>query len=235
MAKVLDFDAIDVSSWQGEINWGQVKTDGVQNAYIRSTIGTAGLDARFNENASHCTIPHSYYHLFKGHLDGVQQAHYFLNTISDWSDHLPPALDVEPVSDDTSTPAQRTENLRRMVEKIRELTGEYPVIYTGGVWNSLTIPQYDSLFSQCRLWIAQYNDAAAPSPLPRGWSDWWLWQYTSDGVVDGIEGRLDFSRWTDDGGVRHVRPIVAASNLRLLGSKRDSQGGGGPSDFPSEN
>jgi single-stranded DNA-binding protein len=42
----------------------------------------------------------------------------------------------------------------------------------------------------------------------------------------GVEGRLDFSRWTDDGGVKHVKPLIHGVNLRLLGSKRDNAGGG---------
>lgn len=69
------------------------------------------------------------------------------------------------------------------------------------------------------------------------WFDIELWgrqaevagEYVRKGSLIGIEGRLDFSRWTDDGGVRHVRPIIAASNLRLLGSKRDGAGGGSAS------
>ncbi len=78
------------------------------------------------------------------------------------------------------------------------------------------------------------------------WFDVELWgrqaevagEYVRKGSLVGIEGRLDFSRWTDDGGVRHVRPLVAAQNLRLLGSKRDGAGGDAgmsapPSDFPS--
>ena len=64
------------------------------------------------------------------------------------------------------------------------------------------------------------------------WFDIELWgrqaevagEYVRKGSLVGIEGRLDFSRWTDDSGVRHVRPIVNGSNLRLLGSKSDRGG-----------
>lgn len=76
------------------------------------------------------------------------------------------------------------------------------------------------------------------------WFDIELWgrqaevagEYVRKGSLIGIEGRLDFSRWTDDAGVRHVKPVIHANNMRLLGSKSDRSGGGGgggqaPEDF----
>jgi len=68
------------------------------------------------------------------------------------------------------------------------------------------------------------------------WFDIELWgrqaeiagEYVRKGSLLGIEGRLEFSRWTDDAGVKHSKPYVVGSNLRLLGSKKDSGG-----DMPS--
>ena len=71
------------------------------------------------------------------------------------------------------------------------------------------------------------------------WFDIELWgrqaevagEYVRKGSLIAIEGRLDFNRWTGDDGVKNVKPIVNANNLRLLGSKKDSgtgsSGGGG--------
>lgn len=67
------------------------------------------------------------------------------------------------------------------------------------------------------------------------WFDIELWgrqaevagEYVRKGSLIAIEGRLDFNRWTGDDGVKHVKPIVNANNLRLLGSKKDNGGGGG--------
>lgn len=66
------------------------------------------------------------------------------------------------------------------------------------------------------------------------WFDIELWgrqaevagEYVRKGSLIAIEGRLDFNRWTGDDGVKHVKPIVNANNLRLLGSKKDNGGGG---------
>ena len=74
------------------------------------------------------------------------------------------------------------------------------------------------------------------------WFDIELWgrqaeiagEYVRKGTLIGIEGRLDFNRWTDSAGVKHVKPVVNAQNLRLLGSKRDNASGGGGSFSPEE-
>lgn len=71
------------------------------------------------------------------------------------------------------------------------------------------------------------------------WFDIELWgrqaevagEYVRKGSLIGIEGRLDFSRWTDDQGGKHVRPYVHGASMRLLGSKRDNAGGG--ADMPA--
>lgn len=47
-------------------------------------------------------------------------------------------------------------------------------------------------------------------------------EYVRKGSLIGIEGRLDFSKWTDDGGTKNTRPYIHATGLRLLGSKRDN-------------
>src|SRR5580658_7094609 len=69
------------------------------------------------------------------------------------------------------------------------------------------------------------------------WFDIELWgrqaeiagEYVRKGSLIGIEGRLDFSKWTDTSGIHHVRPIISANNLRLLGSKQDNAA---PKDMP---
>ncbi len=48
-------------------------------------------------------------------------------------------------------------------------------------------------------------------------------EYVRKGSLIGIEGRLDFNRWTDDQGQKHVKSFISATNLRLLGSKKDNQ------------
>jgi lysozyme len=178
------------------IDWQRVRDYGVKNAYIRATIGSAGVDHLYERNRANASINVSYYALFKGHQDGIRQADHFINTIQQWNLNLPPAIDVEPVADDIATPLERTEQLKRMVDRIRDRTGQMPVIYTGAVWNALITSQYDPFFAQCKLWVAMYNPLISePTPLPRGWGKWWLWQYTSSGSVPGISTKVDLNRF----------------------------------------
>jgi lysozyme len=178
------------------IDWQRVRDYGVKNAYIRATIGSAGVDHLYERNRANASINASYYALFKGHQDGIRQADHFINTIQQWNLNLPPAIDVEPVADDNSTQEERTNQLAEMVNRIVELTNQFPVIYCGGTWNSLISARYDDLFSKCKLWVAMYNPLISePTPIPRGWGKWWLWQYTSNGSIPGISTKVDLNRF----------------------------------------
>jgi single-strand DNA-binding protein len=49
-------------------------------------------------------------------------------------------------------------------------------------------------------------------------------EYVRKGSLIGVEGKLDFSRWTDDAGNKNIKPFIRANGLRLLGSKKDNAG-----------
>ena len=51
-------------------------------------------------------------------------------------------------------------------------------------------------------------------------------EYVKKGKLVGIQGRLEFNRWTDANGQKHEMPVIAANELRLLGSRNDNAGGG---------
>ncbi len=60
-------------------------------------------------------------------------------------------------------------------------------------------------------------------------------EYVRKGSLLGVEGRLEFSKWVDDGGKKNTRPFVSANSIRLLGSKKDNMSsGGGNSEASSE-
>jgi len=189
------FDAIDVSEAQGVIDWQQVARSGVRAAYIRATQGTAQVDARFHENAQNAAqagISVGFYHPLIASQDGTAQAAHFLKQIEAHPYQLPPAIDVE--LDNGQTPAVIADRLYAMATAVEALIQRRPVIYTSwGFWSSKVGGQHDSYFGNCKLWIANYTDASKPL-IPRGWSTYWLWQYTSSGSVTGIKGRVDLNR-----------------------------------------
>jgi lysozyme len=187
---------IDVSQHQGSIDWQRVRQAGVEAAYIRATMGGTGVDALLASNAVNAA-PHlliSSYHLFRPETEGSAQARHFLNRVQSYRKDMPLAVDVEAVQTETPlTPAQYADELAKFVQTIDAETREFPVIYTSASqWQQLVGPLHDPLFRQCPLWVAHY-DVQTPA-LPRGWTSYWLWQYTSSGRVDGISGRVDLNR-----------------------------------------
>jgi lysozyme len=159
-------------------------------------MGGTGVDARFTTNAANAAphMPISYYHLFRPESSGALQAQHYLNTVTPFGFNMPLAVDVEAVETDSPlTPAQYANQLATFVEAIGAAMGSLPAIYTSASqWQRLVGPGHDDLFRRCPLWVAHY-EVQSPT-LPRGWTSYWLWQYTSSGRVDGIAGRVDMNR-----------------------------------------
>ena len=207
---------IDVSSNNGDIDWKAARTTGVDNAVLRSTMGGAGIDTQLQKNFDGAFMEGIgiwFYHLFRPDSDGVPQAQHFLKTARQLSTKARLAVDVESVvaPQRELTKEQYADELAAFVRKLRDATGELPVIYTSqGEWNKLVGTQHDDLFAQCDLWVANYTTAPTPA-LPRCWSNWLLWQYTSSGTVTGINGRVDMNRWR--GEVRTYRTPADFAHL----------------------
>lgn len=207
---------IDVSQHQGVIDWSKVVTDPIriQGAYIRASMGVAGVDARLYENARASDhLPVGFYHLLRPEHDGAPQAEHFLNVAPWLNARLPLAVDVELDGRDVKqpqTPERVADVLRDFARRLQDFTGELPVIYTGAwFWNPKVGSQHDALFAQCPLWVAQYG-VQTPMPLPRGFTRYWLWQHTSNGAVDGISSRVDMNRTAPaqrSAGFRIVYPV----------------------------
>src|SRR5262245_36875474 len=91
-------DGIDVSYYQGTIDWGAVKADGIDFAFIRTTDGTGFEDPRYDENragARAAGVLRGTYQFFRPTDDPIAQADLLLARLGDDPDDLPPVLDVE--------------------------------------------------------------------------------------------------------------------------------------------
>jgi lysozyme len=189
---------IDVSSWNGNVKWQQAADDGVEVAILRSTIGGAGLDIRFDDyatNAPKAGIQIGAYHLFKPGLIGNHQAEYFWNKIRSYKLWLEGVVDVEIYTDvagDRMSKEAITESLYSFVSRYKQLSGNYPIIYTGSwFWTPYISTKYDDTFGKCLLWIAEHDDAPK---IPHGWHNYLLWQYTDQGKINGMPGTVDLNR-----------------------------------------
>ena len=180
---------VDVSHWQGAIDWRAVESGGVSFAFVKATEGATFTDPAFAANWSGLAgtrIVRGAYHYFRPGADAAQQAAHFLRTAPVGAFDLPPVLDVE-VTDgmDGATIAR---GVRTWLDAVSRATGKRPIVYTyPSFWNAHLSTQ----FIDAPLWIAHYRVGA---PLvPSGWAGWAFWQHTDDGRVAGVSGPVDLN------------------------------------------
>ena len=185
---------IDVSKWQGNINWGAVAGAGVKFALIRVSDGTGYIDEKFDANwagAQQNGVVRGVYQFFRSNDDPIAQADLLLARMGPLGPgDLPPVADVE--STDGVDNGTRAARLHAWLDHIQQATGVVPMIYTGGYFWQDNVGQD---FSQYPLWHAGYTGGSCPSTIANQWPDWKMWQFTSSGSVAGIGGNVDENRF----------------------------------------
>lgn len=185
---------IDVSHWQGTIDWNAVAADGVEFAFVKASEGGDYTDPRFAANwagARRAGVIRGAYHFFRPQTDAMAQAAHFLRTVPFAPGDLPPVLDVE-VTDGRSMDAVAA-GVRTWLQEVERATGRRPVIYTrASFWTA----QMGGAFGGYPLWVAHYG-VASPG-IPAGWGGWTFWQHSDAGRVDGISGGVDLNWFNGD-------------------------------------
>ena len=188
---------IDVSYYQGTINWAAVKADGVQFAFIRVSDGTGFEDPKFGSywSASRANgILHGAYQFFRPGQNVIAQADLLLTKMGPLKpDDLPPVLDVEAA--DGNSASQVAAKVKQWVDHVTAAIGRPPIIYTGYYFWRDSVGDPD--MSTSPLWHAQYTSASCPQ-IADAWPSWSFWQYTSTGPISGISGGVDVDRWNGD-------------------------------------
>ena len=200
---------IDVSKWQGNINWGSVAGDGVEFAIVRVSDGTTYIDEKFDQNwqgARDNGIVRGVYQFFRSDEDPIEQADLLLERMGTLEPgDLPPVADVE--STDGVSNATRATRLQQWLDHVEAAVGRKPLIYTGGYfWQD----NVGADFSEYPLWHAGYTGGTCPSTVANQWPDWTFWQFSSTGSVAGISGNVDENRF--NGSVDALREF-ANSNV----------------------
>ncbi|WP_052947964.1 GH25 family lysozyme [Aneurinibacillus tyrosinisolvens] len=177
---------IDVSHWQGNIDWQKVAADGVQFVFIKATEGTTYFDPTFNEyaagakaNGIHLGTYH--YAKFSNVAEAQAEVQYFLGKIAGISFDYPVVLDLE----ENKKGASQAELTDAAVVFLRaiEKAGYFAMIYTGEYFMSSALDA--SKLAPFAKWIAHYGGNLIQS------AD--IWQYTSTGRVNGINGDVDLN------------------------------------------
>lgn len=185
-----DFEVhgIDVSHYQAQINWDTISRQNVSFAFVKATEGATHVDTLFCHNWSEMDrvgLKRGAYHFFRPQTSPVAQAQNFIEQVKMNDGDLPPVLDVE-VRDDISK--------RRLIDAVRTwliiVETRYdvkPILYTNIKFYNRYLAGH---FNEYPVWIARYNNK---EPRLAGGREWDFWQYGNKGLIEGIDGFVDFN------------------------------------------
>lgn len=184
-------DGIDVSSHQGNVDWGHWWRSGKRFAYVKATEGTGYKNPYFtqqyNGSASTGMIRGSYHFALPNKSDGATQARFFVANGGGWSRDgrtLPGTLDIEynPYGETcyNMSHAAMVGWIRSFSDTYHSLTGRWPVIYTSAQWWDRCTGRTGDFSSTNPLWLARY--AASVGPMPHRWPFHTIWQYSSSPI-----------------------------------------------------
>ena len=189
---------IDVSEFQGDIDWKAVKEDGIDFVMIRlgfrgSGTGTLVLDSKFKENlkgAKKAGLNVGVYFFSQAVTpeEAIEEARYVVNHIRGKGVRYPVAFDMEPI-DGTERAAKLNKEEKTAITdafcQVIDRNGYTPMIYGNPKWMRRHIDL--SYLSDYGKWLAHYTDTTSYK------SDFAMWQYTDSGTIEGIYGPVDMN------------------------------------------
>jgi len=185
-----DFEVhgIDVSHYQAQINWDTISQQNISFAFVKATEGATHVDTLFSHNWTEMDrvgLKRGAYHFFRPQTSPVAQAQNFIEQVKMNDGDLPPVLDVE-VRDDISK--------RRLIDAVRTwliiVETRYdvkPILYTNIKFYNRYLAGH---FNEYPIWIARYNTIEPRLACGREWD---FWQYGNKGLIEGIDGFVDFN------------------------------------------
>lgn len=177
-------NGIDVSHYQGKVDWKRIEDQGIDFAFIKATEGSNHVDNRFAENWSsikETDVMAGAYHFFSFDSEPEMQAQLFIDTVGGLYENLPPVVDVEYYGDKAVNKPEKESAVSSLSKMLKLLEEEYqvkPIIYT-------TYPVYfrylKGNFDQYPLWIRNVYF----EPTIELGQKWLFWQYSDTAVLSG--------------------------------------------------
>lgn len=189
------YQGIDVSSWQGNINFSAVKNAGIDIVYIKSSEGQSYIDPYFEsnyQNAKANGLKVGFYHYVTARTveQARTQANFFARVISGKQADCRLAMDFENFGNLSVSEINKIS--KAFLETLENATNSELVIYSNA-YSARTI--FSNELTKYPLWVANYG---VSSPGDNGkWQTWVGWQYTSTGYVNGISGYVDRNQFTN--------------------------------------
>ncbi|MCH6187527.1 glycoside hydrolase family 25 protein [Paenibacillus polymyxa] len=189
---------IDVSRYQGKIDWKAVKADGISFAFIKASQGQRYVDPTFTTNAKGAravgVLPGAYHFLDATTVEAAKaEARHFAEVLEQVGGgktlDLPPVMDYENNRGNLSKTLISAVALAFLLE-LERLTGRKPIVYTGNAFAA----NFNASLGGYPLWIARYSDTRVPSDTVT-WKRWDIWQYSDSGKVAGIKGNVDMNEY----------------------------------------
>ena len=191
---------IDVSHWQGDVDWTKVAEDGIRFVFLKATDGTHYVDPTFAANRAGARangLSVGAYHFARPDAapgDARREARHFIDVMDPRPGDLLPVLDME-----TSEGLDQegvTRWARTWIRVVRDLSGVTPLVYTSPYgWASRTGDTRLVARDGAPLWVAHWG-VRTPTLPADGWDGrgWVVWQHSSTGHVSGIAGNVDLDR-----------------------------------------
>lgn len=178
---------IDVSKWQGNIDWSKVKNDGVEFAMIRSSYGSSSLDPKFEVNyqgaKSNGIAVGVYHYSYATTVETAQkEVDFLIKTLAGKQFEYPVCLDLEDKAQ-MALDKKAIADIALVYYNALEEAGYYPMLYSSKGWFSGKL--YDSSLDIFERWVAQWTNTLTYT------GELAIWQYSATGRVSGISGNVD--------------------------------------------
>lgn len=182
---------IDVSSYQGQIDWKELADENISFAFIKATEGSSFVDKNFANNFEEAQKTHlavGAYHFFSYDSAGQTQAQNFINTVKPYEGMLPPVIDLEFYGDKEANPPAREyvdAQLKAMLQALEDHYGQKPIIYATEKSYELYLAED---YGEYDIWIR--NVIKRPKLSDR--RSWTFWQYTNREKRSGYHGEEEY-------------------------------------------
>lgn len=197
--KYLAVHGVDVSRWQGDIDWRKLRSQGANFAYIKATDGGDHIDPMFRENwrgAAAAGLRRGAYHFFYWCRTASSQADWFIRNVPKVDGALPPVIDVEwnHQSSCKRRPSRATviEKMQVFMDRLERHYGQRPIIYTAPDFYADNLK---GAFLDYPFWLRSV--ARHPAKVYPG-RRWVFWQYSGSGLSHGVRGRIDLNVFNGD-------------------------------------
>ncbi|MFT6962897.1 MAG: lysozyme [Flammeovirgaceae bacterium] len=185
---------IDVSHFQGNIDWIKIKQSGVQFCYAKASQGNYFKDLKFQENKHNtekADLVHGAYHFYMTNEDPKKQAMLFLSCLDkEITNQMLPMLDLEGGSIKGEIDIEAIQkNVMIWLTTVEEALGVKPIIYTNNPFANTYLKNPE--FANYKLWLAEYGVEKPRTPHTWRNQGWVIWQRSPNGFVDGSKGDID--------------------------------------------